>query len=193
MTQYDKSMITYTTSSTDKELAEILALQKVNLKENITENEMNSQGFLTVSHTLQDLKTLNNYENHLIIKDDEIVIGYILAMTAYSKHDIPILIPMFEIFDKINYMGRLISAYNYIVIGQVCIGKNYRGQGILYHAYVAYKSYFSEKYDFAITEISTSNTRSLNAHKKAGFSEIYTYTDSNDIEWSVVIWDWSSI
>ena len=186
-------MITYTRSTTDTALAAILALQKINLKENITGNEMESQGFLTVSHTLADLQALNNYEKHLIIKDDEKVVGYLLAMTKYSKHDIPILIPMFEIFDKISFIGKLISAYNYIVIGQVCIDKNYRGQGILNHAYHAYKKYFSEKYDFAITEISTSNTRSLHAHKKVGFKEIYTYTDSNQMEWSVVIWNWDSI
>ena len=182
----------YTRSTTDKELSEMLALQKINLKENITENEMSSQGFLTVSHSLKDLKALNNYENHLIIKDEDKVIGYILAMTAYSRYDIPVLIPMFETFDKIHFKGRLISSYNYIVVGQVCIDKNYRGQGILYHAYEAYRKYFSEKYDFAITEISTRNTRSLNAHKKAGFKEIYTYTDSNHIEWSVVTWNWHS-
>lgn len=185
-----KRKIIYTRSSTDVELAEILALQKINLKANITENEISSQGFLTVSHTLNDLKTLNNFENHLIIKDEEKVVGYILAMTEYSKYDIPILIPMFEVFDKIKYMGKLISAYNYIVIGQVCIDKNYRGKGILSKAYDAYRKYFSKKYDFAITEISTSNTRSLHAHKKAGFRGIYTYIDSNNIEWSVVIWDW---
>lgn len=184
-------MITYNRSTTDIELSEILALQKMNLKENITGNEMQSQGFLTVSHTLADLKALNNYEQHLIIKDDEKVIGYLLAMTNHSKHDIPILIPMFEIFEKISFMGKLISAYNYIVVGQVCIDKNYRGQGILNNAYDAYRKYFSEKCDFAITEISTSNTRSLNAHKKIGFKEIYLYTDFNDIEWSVVIWNWN--
>src|SRR5690606_320773 len=181
----------YTRSTTDVELSEILALQKVNLKENITENEMNNHSFLTVSHTLQDLKTLNNYENHLIVKDGEKVIGYIFAMTAYSKHDIPILVPMFEIFDKINYMGRLISAYNYIVIGQVCIDKNYRGQGILYHAYEAYRKFFSGKYDFANTEIATSNTRSIHVHKKIGFREMHTYTDANYIEWRIVSWNWN--
>ena len=186
-----KSKIIYTRSTTVVELSEILALQKVNLKENITENEMNNQDFLTVSHTLQDLKTLNNYENHLIVKDGEKVIGYILAMTAYSKHDIPILVPMFEIFDKINYMGRLISAYNYIVIGQVCIDKNYRGQGILYHAYEAYRKNFSGKYEFAITEIATRNTHSIHVHKKIGFREMHTYTDANYIEWRIVSWNWN--
>ena len=184
-------MITYTRSTSAAELSQILAIQKNNLKENITQNEINSQGFLTVSHSLEDLESLNNYEKHLIVKDGEKAIGYILAMTKDSKYDIPILIPMFEIFDKIYFKGKPVAAYNYIVIGQVCIDKNYRGQGILYDAYEAYRKNFSGKYEFAITEIATNNTRSLHVHKKIGFREMHTYTDPNHVEWRIVNWDWN--
>ena len=184
-------MITYTRSTSAAELSQILAIQKNNLKENITQNEINSQGFLTVSHSLEDLESLNNYEKHLIVKDGEKVIGYILAMTKDSKYDIPILIPMFEIFDIINFKGKPVAAYDYIVIGQVCIDKNYRGQGILYDAYEAYRKNFSGKYEFAITEIATNNTRSLHVHKKIGFREMHTYTDPKNIEWRIVSWDWN--
>ena len=183
-------MITYTTSTTETELSEILQLQKVNLPKNLTESEMLSQGFVTVSHSFDDLKKLNNYEQHLIIKDNNKVVGYLLAMTQHSKQDIPVLIPMFEMFDKILYKEKLISAYHYIVVGQVCIAKDYRGQGLLNESYAAYKNNFKEKYDFAITEIATNNTRSINAHKKAGFFEIQRFYDTNHIEWSIVIWDW---
>jgi ribosomal protein S18 acetylase RimI-like enzyme len=183
-------MITYTTSTTDKELSEILGLQKSNLPQNLTDAEIKSQGFVTVSHTFNDLKKLNDYEQHLIIKDGDKIAGYLLAMTQHSKHDIAILIPMFEVFDKTEYKNKLISSYNYIVVGQVCIDKDYRGRGLLDKAYEAYKNHFKEKYDFAITEIATSNTRSINAHKRIGFSEIHRYTDRKNIEWSIVIWDW---
>ena len=186
-------MITYTTSKTDNELSEILELQKINLPQNLTANEIKNQGFVTVSHSLEDLKKLNNYEQHVIVKDNDKVVGYLLAMTQHSKHDITVLIPMFEMFDKILYKEKLISAYNYIVIGQVCIAKDYRGQGLLDNNYQSYKNYFKEKYDFAITEIATKNTRSINAHKRIGFVEIHSYTDHNQIEWSIVIWDWNMV
>ena len=183
-------MITYTTSKTDKELSEILDLQKNNLPQSLTESEIKSQGFVTVSHTLKDLKNLNTYEQHLITKDEDKIVGYLLAMTKNSKHDIPVLIPMFEIFDKIHYKEKLISEYNYIVVGQVCIAKDYRGLGLLDKSYAAYKNCFKEKYDFAVTEIATTNTRSINAHKRVGFFEIHRYKDTKNIEWSIVIWDW---
>ncbi len=34
------------------------------------------------------------------------------------------------------------------------------------------------------------NIRSINAHKRIGFIEIYRYSDTNNTEWSIVIWDW---
>ncbi len=185
-------MITYNTSKTDNELSEILDLQKKNLPYSLTESEIQSQGFVTVCHSFEDLKKLNDYERHVIIKDQNKVVGYLLAMTQHSKLDIPVLVPMFEMFEKILYKGQLISAYNFIVVGQVCIDKNYRGLGLLDNCYAAYKNNFKATYDFAITEIVTSNTRSINAHKRVGFVEVHRFTDINEIEWSIVIWDWAA-
>ncbi len=99
---------------------------------------------------------------------------------------------MFEVFDKIIYNGKTISEYNYLVVGQACIDKNYRGKGLLDEAYKAYKGYFNSKYDFAITEIALTNQRSINAHKRIGFFEIHKYVDNNNVEWSVVVWDWKN-
>ena len=97
---------------------------------------------------------------------------------------------MFEVFDKILYCGKLVTYYKFIVVGQVCIDKNYRGKGLLDKSYAAYKNLYKNKYDFAITEIATTNHRSLNAHKRIGFKEVHQFTDINKIEWSIVIWNW---
>lgn len=183
-------MITYTTSTTENELNEIIALQQQNLPANLTANEMQEQGFVTVVHSLNDLKKMNQYEQHLIIKDNDTIVGYLLAMTKNSRSTIPVLIPMFEVFEKISYHKKLVADYSYIVVGQVCIQKDYRGKGLLNKSYQAYKKVFNLKYDFAITEIATANQRSLNAHKRVGFTEVHQYNDINNIEWSIVIWDW---
>lgn len=184
-------MINYTTARTEKDFLGIQDLQKRNLPQNLTENEIKSQGFVTVVHSLEDLKKMNGYEKHLVVKDEEQVIGYLLAMTKNSRNDIPVLIPMFNLFDKIRYKERLISEYNYLVVGQACIDKGYRGLGLFDKSYAAYKDHYKGKYDFAVTEISLNNTRSINAHKRIGFVEVNTYTDVNNLEWSVVIWDWN--
>ncbi|MFC6999507.1 GNAT family N-acetyltransferase [Rufibacter roseus] len=185
-------MIAYSTSKNNIELEGILSLQKANLKIGLSEGEIESQGFVTVNHDLKTLKKLNQIEEHIIAKDGEKVVAYVLSMTKKSRFDIPILIPMFEVFDKVVYKVKLLSAYNYMVVGQVCVDKDYRGKGIFGDCYSAYKQHHSEKYDFAITEIAKTNLRSLNAHKRVGFKEIVSYTDPNKIEWIVVLWDWKN-
>lgn len=183
-------MILYTIAKTDQELADILLLQERNLSCNLTRDEAQSQGFVTISHSLEQLKTLHAYEQQLLMKHGRRVVGYLLAMTKDSRNIIPVLVPMFNMFDEISYKGRLISDYNYIVVGQVCIEKEFRGKGLLDKSYEAYKLLFQDKFDFAITEIAVNNVRSIKAHTRVGFVELHRYKDENQVEWIVVLWEW---
>jgi hypothetical protein len=171
-------------------LSGIIELQRDNLPQYLTQEEMASQGFVTVIHSLADLKKMNELEQHVIAKDGDRVIAYLLAMTAASGNDIAVLVPLFGLFGKILYAGRIVSGYKYIVVGQVCVGKGYRGQGVLDDCYAEYRRRFQDRYDFAITEISTRNTRSIQAHKRIGFVPVHEYKAPDGEEWSVVIWEW---
>jgi hypothetical protein len=55
--------------------------------------------------------------------------------------------------------------------------------------YQKHKDIYSSQFDFILTEISTSNHRSLKAHEKIGFKTIYSHIDEMD-EWNVVVWNW---
>jgi L-amino acid N-acyltransferase YncA len=187
---YRPAMITFTTAGSKNDLDGILALQKANLARGLAADEIQSQGFVTVDHTYEQLEQLNDYEKHVIAKDSNKVIAYVLAMTQQSRNDIPILVPMFEIFDRVLYKGKKITEYNYLLVGQVCVYKAYRGQGIFDKCYAAYKKFYGSKYDFAITEIATSNQRSLNAHFRVGFKVIHSYIGPEGTEWEVVVWEW---
>lgn len=182
-------MITFAPAETREDLLGILDLQRANLATNLSPEEIAAQGFVTVVHTLHDLSELNNAERHIVAKDADCIIGYLLAMTQSAKSAIPVLIPMFEAFDVVQFKNKAIKEYTYIVVGQVCVDKQFRGQGIIDKCYAAYKAHFAKKYDFAITEIASINLRSRNAHKRIGFKEIQAYTAGN-IEWIIVIWDW---
>ena len=183
-------MIEYTTSKTNQDLLQILELQKRNLPQNLTAEKKSLQGFVTVMHSFETLFKMNSIEKSIVAKDGDQVIGYLLAMTKASKDDIPILIPMFNEFDNILYRGKKIAEYNYLVVGQVCVDEAYRGQGILDECYTEYKEHFKNKYDFAITEIHTSNKRSIRAHQRIGFEIIHNYKDPDGDLWEVVLWDW---
>jgi predicted GNAT superfamily acetyltransferase len=127
-----------------------------------------------------------------VAKEGDRIVAYLLAMTQRSKSAIPVLIPMFEMFDELFYNGKRIADQEYIVVGQVCIDKSYRGKGILDRCYASYKDHYSKKYSFAITEIATDNTRSLAAHKRVGFEKVQTYAAPDGVAWEIVVWNWRS-
>ena len=182
--------LVYTTSKSDKDLLGILELQRKNHSANLLAEEISTQGFITVIHSIENLRNLNNIQPHIICKHNGKVIAYLLTMTAKSKNEIPVLIPMFKIFETVLFKEKPISEYNYVVVGQVCVDKNYRGIGVLDKCYSEYKLHLKGKYDFAITEISSRNSRSIKTHKRIGFSEIYKYASQNKEEWNVVVLEW---
>src|SRR5258707_13124508 len=132
----------FTTSQTDQDLVQILDLQKKNLAQALSQEEINREGFVTVNHSLEGLKKMNSYEQSVIAKENDTVVAYLLAMTQQSKYDIPILAPMFEVFNQIVYKKKNILEYNYLVVGQVCVAKEFRGKGILDDCYHEYKKRF---------------------------------------------------
>ncbi len=180
----------YKSCTSDIELSSILKLQKENHYSTLSKKEMNSEGFLTCTHNLELLRELNKVAPHVIAVSNKKVCAYLLTMTALAEVSMPFLKPMFQEFRTITYNKKNIADYNYLIVGQVCVGKAYRRLGVLYSCYELYTRLYRNKYDFAITEISTRNKRSLNAHLRIGFKEIHRYFSTEDEEWSIVILDW---
>lgn len=181
--------IQFKLTENDEELHGILDLQKLNLFGEISQEERTDQGFVTVRHTFEQLRLMHDIAPHVIVLDEQRVIGYILAMTKDSRDLVPVLVPMFKQFERLIFGGKLISAYDYVVIGQVCVNKNYRGLGVFDKMYGLYRSTYLNRFDFAITEIAISNQRSLKAHHRVGFKTIQEFNDSTQ-EWAIVVLDW---
>jgi hypothetical protein len=177
----------FKTAETYEEFVGILNLQQENHIKNL---ESLDQGFLFAEHNVEDLWKMSSFAPHIIAKDDEVVAAYILAMTVDCKEDVEMLIPMFEEFDQLEYECIPLSEYNYLVVGQVCVSRDYRGQGVFDQCYELYREVHADNFDFAITEISDRNYRSLAAHYRVGFRELSRYPNANGEEWIIVVWDW---
>ncbi|MEP6750040.1 MAG: GNAT family N-acetyltransferase [Bacteroidota bacterium] len=176
--------------STEKELQQILHLQRQNLhgiNDYAIEKE---QGFVTVTHSLEQLKQMHNIAASVIVKEDDVLAGYALVMPIACSTVVPELFPMFERFGKMKYTGKPVEQYNFYVMGQICVAAAYRGKGVFDMLYNKHREAFQNKYDFIITEIATRNARSIRAHERIGFKTVDIYKDDLD-EWAVVIWDWS--
>ena len=172
------------------DLKQILALQRQNLKQFVSEAERNSQGFVTLEHDLATLQQMNELAPHVVIRDQDRIVAYALSQLKESREIQADLAPLFIMLDSLEWNGRPLHSIDYYVMGQVCIGEAYRGKGLFEQLYTHHKEVYQSRFELFITEISTSNPRSLRAHEKLGFRPLHTYRDHLD-EWSVVGWDWN--
>lgn len=172
-------MITYKTTSNQEELKQILELQQKNLPKNLSEQEKKEQGFVTVEHDLEILKKMHDVEPHIIAVSNNKVIGYALSMDRQFKNVVPVLVPMFDVIEQSP-----VKDENYILMGQVCIDKDFRGKGLFRGLYQKMKD--EVNFDAIITEVDALNTRSSNAHKAIGFEEICKYEAGGQL-WELII------
>ena len=176
-------MVVYTVTKNVKDLSEILKLQKANLPDNLSEKTKKEQGFVTVHHHLEMLQKMHTIHPHTIALYNNKLIGYALSMSRKFSNDIPILAPMFS---KIKASEK--REENYLIMGQVCVARDFRGKGVFRGLYDHMKKIFSNVYDCIITEINSKNSRSMNAHLTLGFQELARY-DFEGETWIVLFID----
>jgi ribosomal protein S18 acetylase RimI-like enzyme len=173
------------------ELEQILILQRKNLKQELPEEEMRSQGFVTVQHDLAALEQMHALAPSIIAHQGSELAGYALTMPRECRALMPVLVPMFELFDRLTYQGKPLNDHRFYVMGQICIDKAHRGRGLFELLYLKHRELYQPRFDFIITEVSVRNQRSLRAHERVGFQTVHTYRDATD-EWAVVLWNWST-
>jgi predicted GNAT family N-acyltransferase len=183
-------MIIYTLAKTKEELTEILVLQQKNYKDHLSEREMLDEGFLSLKHEFPELREISGNYHHVIAKENDKVIGYALVMLKQFKDKVPVLIPMFDQIDALQFNGKFLRATDYFVMGQICIDKNYRGMGVFDGLYQKLKEVMSGHFQITVTEVATRNLRSMKAHRRVGFKSMLDYVSPEKEEWALIFWDW---
>jgi GNAT superfamily N-acetyltransferase len=178
--------------SREVEIAGILSLQEANLGKNISLQEAREQGYVTVEHDFLLLKRMNEKAPSIIAISQDEVVGYTLAMTKDFRFQIPVLVPMFEMIDTLSFKGFSLKVEEYIVAGQVCVAKGFRGQRLLDRLYQFFQEQYAARFSFIVTEIASDNLRSLRAHRRVGFEPIHQYFSPDGMSWDIVIWDWKA-
>ena len=184
-------MIEYSGAQTPQDIEQILNLQQSNLPTAITAEELTREGFVTVAHTYDILWAMNQLHPHIVVKSDGKVVGYALVMLKQFRSQIPILEGLFTNLDQLTYRERQLVEIPYFVMGQVCIDKAFRGQGLFAGLYQQMKTQMQPHFELIVTSIAKRNPRSLRAHQKTGFQVIDQFKDEWD-DWDIVAWDWES-
>ncbi|MFV5687222.1 GNAT family N-acetyltransferase [Flavobacterium sp. ZT3R25] len=177
--------INYKRASTLDELEQIRTLQLQNSSQNISAEEKLQEGFVTVQHTVALLEQMNSASAHIIAKNNDILVGFALVMLSSFRNEIKVLIPLFERIDGIVSKDKI-----FVVMGQICVAKNYRKQGIFRGLYHFYREELQHEYDYLITEVAAINLRSMQAHEAVGFKTIDNY-EEDGIVWNIMLWDWT--
>jgi GNAT superfamily N-acetyltransferase len=168
----------------DRELEQILDLQRANLARNLIVEEIAAQGFVTVEHTLEVLRRMHAIAPSIVARDGDALAGYALVMPVECRSFIPVLEPMFQRLGALGILGQ-----SFYVMGQICVGKPWRGRGVFDLLYQAHRRHLRARWDFVVTEVATRNARSMRAHERVGFAVIDRYCDATD-EWALLRWDW---
>jgi ribosomal protein S18 acetylase RimI-like enzyme len=173
--------IKFTRCTSKSELQQILDLQQKNHLQNVNAEEKIKEGFVTVSHTLEILSEMNDACPHIIAKDQEKVVGYALCMHPRFGNDIEVLKPMF-----LEIASVVPETESFIAMGQICIDKEYRRQGIFRKLYETMKKSIQPEFNSIITEVDATNLRSLEAHYAVGFKELKTYYAGGQ-DWKLIV------
>ena len=168
----------------ERELEQILDLQRRNLPRSLSQREMAENGFVTVEHTLEVLRRMHALVPSIVAKDGDELAGYALVMPVECRSFIPILAPMFQRLEAVGMFQQ-----RFYVMGQICVARPYRGRGVFDLLYRAHREQLQGRFDAVVTEVSVRNGRSLRAHQRVGFEELERYRDATD-EWVLLIWRW---
>jgi ribosomal protein S18 acetylase RimI-like enzyme len=175
--------------SNEKELEAIRLLQRENLRVLIGEEEAGKEGFLTAEYTMKTLQQMHQLAPSIIAKDGDKIAGYVIVTTKESYGQHPLLDSLFDSIDALSFNGASLKDVNYILIGQLCVAKAYRGMGLVQKMYAYYQNCLSKEYQYLITDVAQENPRSIKAHLKTGFQIIDTL-NYGGIGWDIVLWDW---
>lgn len=184
-------MLHATIVQTEDELQQISRLNHQNLRAHLSAEERSSEGFLSWNYPFELLLKMHLLAPSIIVKAGEQVVGYALTTLREAGAFHPELENMFQHISRVRYRGIPLFSWRFYCMGQICVHKDFRRQGLVPILYAHHRAVYSGRFDLLVTEISSANQRSMHAHLNTGFENIYTYSGEGE-EWNVVVWDWEN-
>lgn len=186
----NNTMIEIKCVTKDSELEAIQALQRANLRKNLSEPEAAKEGFLIAEYSLDFLRRMHESHPSVIAVDGDQLVGYALVTTKTARDGHSLLDDLCTHIDRLTYKNRPLKNAKYVLVGQLCVDKCHRGKGLVQQMYGLFRESLQSHYDYGITDVARANQRSLQAHLKTGFQVIHSI-QFEGLEWDVILWDWT--
>ena len=143
----------------------LVQLNHIWYKPNLTDIE---NGFLSVIYEHEFFNSIITNGDLLVFIDSDNIVCYVLVNTVQITDRIKNV--KNEYFNERPQNLTKNIAFSY----QILIDKTLQGTGYFYQAQAEYFDYFRKKYDVLVSTVSKENSRSIAAHKKAGWTFIDT-------------------
>ena len=147
-------------------LGGILQLQEKYHVGNLTEQEKQEKGFVTMKVTPEQFTYLIEKRGVFIALLDGKVGAYALTSPWDFYRQWPIINVMEEILPTLKLENLDITIENSFQYGPVCIDESCRGQNILQGLFDAILPVYANDFEFAVTFINNVNERSFRAHAR---------------------------
>lgn len=171
------------TRAAAQDLPGILALQEANLHDNLPEPQR-AQGFLSARLTAAHFDQIEREVALIVARDDARVAGYLCAATVAFSRQFPVLAAMLERYPHLQYLGAPLDRLNSFVYGPVCIGRDWRGRGLLRAMYDALRAQVAGRFQAGVAFVAQDNPHSLSAHAEGlGMSVIGEFSFNGKQHW----------
>jgi hypothetical protein len=141
----------------------ILALQAANFVANLSEAER-AKGFLSAQFNPEQIAEIAEDLGTMLAVIDNRVAGFLCAFRNQFETGSPVIAAMIGCYDRLTFESRPLSSFQSYIYGPVCIGKGYRGRGLLRGLYEAQKKDLAGQFDIGVAFVARNNPHSLNAH-----------------------------
>jgi hypothetical protein len=150
----------------------ILRLQQANYIHNLAIEER-KHGFLSAEFSPEQVAAIAEDLGIMVAVVGGVVVGFLCAFRKEFPHGSPVITKMLDAYDRVVFVGRRLSAFNSYIYGPVCIGRDYRGRGLLRGLYEAQLRDLAGRFELGVAFVSRENPHSLIAHVNGlGMKEI---------------------
>ncbi len=141
----------------------ILDLQSANFIANLAEEER-KQGFLSAQFTPEQTARIAEDLGTTVAIVDGRVAGFLCAFRKEFDTGSPVIAKMLDSYDRLSFHGKPLSSFSNYIYGPVCIGREFRGRGLLRGLYDAQKRDLAGQFEIGVAFVSRGNPHSLSAH-----------------------------
>ncbi len=141
----------------------ILALQSANFIANLGAEER-KEGFLSAQFTLEQIARIAEDLGTMVAFAGNRVAGFLCAFRKEFDTGSPVIATMLDSFDRLSFGGEPLNRFSSYIYGPVCIGREFRGRGLLRGLYDAQKRDLAGQFELGVAFVSHDNPHSLNAH-----------------------------